>query len=252
MALLFATNSADRVDCGSGASLNNLSAFTAFAWVYVIGTMNAFNGRVVNKGDVGSATKGKEPISITTGDKWFIEIDRAGVNAAATGFSAITFGKWIFIATTYDETDGPRIFDGDLSTEASEKQYSSRTVGDGATDADSSSELWLGNRSIGTANRAPNARIACAGYIAERLTITQIRKFQWNILACLDFDVRGLWILHGVDTQPDMSGNLNNGTVTGPTTIDHVPLGPLVFDVASPYRIVTGVTATAGLVKIVA
>ena len=230
MALTFTDNGAERVDCGSASSLDDLSPFTFFAWIYIDGTGFRF-GRIVNKGeDVKEFAM--DGTASQNASKLYLGVNTDATDAVAAADTDQTTGEWRFVAGTYDTTDGPRLFSGNLSTAVSEESYTTRTVGTGSPVGDGSSDFWIGNRSSGTTNRAFGGRIAVVGAIEALLTVGQLKAIQYRPAACLlHSQTVGFWVLHGTGTQPDYSGNGNSGTVTGATAGAHVPLGsPFAFD----------------------
>ncbi len=214
------------VDCGSAANLDNWTALTVLTWIYPTEAAQFTIPRIFFKGSKYLATS-----DIITGNQQFrLQINRATTNAAAqTVDGALETNKWLFLAGTYDESDGPRIFKGDLTTTVSEVSYDSRTVGAGATSSDATDALRWGNRESSPSDtHGFRGRIAAVAYINQRLTLGELKTAQFKIAAWVlstgntkDFHLFGF---NGTGTQPDWSGSANNGTVTVATVADHVPL----------------------------
>lgn len=156
----------------------------------------------------------------------FFQITRATTNALADCESAYSNNAWQCVATTYDETDGPRIFVGSLTSALAEVSYATApTVGSGATNADNTETLKIFNRT--TLVGAPAGRAGNFMFWNRRLTLGELRTHQWRPHAS-----SGLVVWHnyneGTGTQRDYSGAKNTGTVTGATYLSsNVPLGVL-------------------------
>lgn len=209
----------DRVVVSASAEINNLTACTFLAWAWA-NTKDATLRRVFQKSP--TATSFGKSIRLDTAEI-FWRVYRAGVDATARVEPAEWKTKqWMFVAGTYNESDGPRIFLGDLRTAAGEKSYIERTVGDSATDSDDD-ELWVGNRKLDSA-RAWDGPISRVQYFDKVLSLGEIRAQQFypvNTPSCV------LWLELGW-TESDLSGNGNDGTTTGADTWPH-PLPPQPF-----------------------
>jgi len=153
------------------------------------------------------------------------------VGRATTGADAVssdnffTAGKWWFVACTYDESDGPRIFHGDLTTTVVEaSSYATRDVGSGDTVSTSSDDLNLGYRA--SLSRTLDGRVAYYHFIDARLSLGQIKGLQFQSARA----VANTQILMypGIDgsvtTITDYSGNGNDAAQVG--TGQAVGVGP--------------------------
>lgn len=123
-------------------------------------------------------------------------------------------------------SDGPRVFYRDLDTANStvtEATYASRTVGSGATQT-TVTALVVGNRSASPFNVAWQGTISTLIWHNARLTQAEL-----NVWAERPQPLAGTTRLFmelgwaGTGTQGDLSGNGNNGTVTGATAANHAP-----------------------------
>lgn len=219
-ALHFGVASSDRVDCGNGSTLNDLTAFTVMQWAYP--TAQTFNRRFFDKD--GKKIGGWDSADVS--DIRLI-VSRATTNgdARTTGLN-LALNTWHFVAFTYDETDGPRVFGGRLDAAASEASYTTRTVGAGGTTADSTGNFVIGNRTTGASNVAFEGRFAWTAAWNRRLTLAEIQAQQFRPFCKSSDGCVGFWHLGwaGTGIQPDLSGNGNNCTVTGATVADHAPL----------------------------
>ena len=229
MSLIFGSGGAtgERVNVGSDASLDNLSAFTLLAWVYRTGTKA--DGGLYNKGMF--VAQDRHPnwnLRGNDGATPTLSVDRATTDAGATGDNTadvIPLNTWSFQAATFDATAGPKLYRGTLRVPAVEFTYASApVVGAGALADDSAADAFIGN-DAGLAKAFPG-RIAVMAVLNRVLSLSEIRAWQFRpraMAGCV-----GYWQLgfRGTGTQPDWSGNGNAGIVTSATVGDHVPLGP--------------------------
>jgi len=237
MALTFGANSSDKVDCGSGANMDDHTAFT----MIIIGKISSFGagGRFISKGDdIKELRRG----SASNRLRLFVGRATTDANADSSG-GELNMDQWGLIAGTYDESDGPRIFVGNYedATPAdrvvAEVGYTSREVGVDGTTADAANNLFIGQR-VGTENRAPGGDIAVGMYISKRLVLADLISLQYHLRNLVETE--GYWILgfDGTSSVPDYSGNGNNGTPTGLVLADHAPLPPpFGFDIGWQGRV---------------
>lgn len=202
----FNNTSGRYVEAAGSSSINNFTALTFWLWFYA----DAFQS-----GDRWWSKFGQELINnFGDADDFYLSIDRATTLAEAASNENFATGKWWFLAGTYDESDGPRLFKGDLDTAVAECAYTTRNVGAGATNS-STGVLRVGTGYNFTTGQ-PDARVALFGLRNDRLTLTQIRRLQYAPLMA-ESATKLLWWLgyNGLTNVPDLSGNLNTGTVAG-------------------------------------
>ena len=218
MALTFGSTN-DDADFGAAASIDDLTAFTWLMWIFPTTLTNL--RRIMVKGPVE-----EKQFIIRTNDVAEMHVARATTAAFATSNNnSMVVNTHEFYAITYDESDGPRIFRGTLSTEAVELGYSSRVVGADGTTADATGNLVIGN-AHSTKTVPFQGDISVGAVYAKRMILAEIVRYQWRILSDTDCKLLCHLGFAGTGTQPDWSGNGNSGTVTGATVSDHVPLGP--------------------------
>lgn len=225
MSLLFGATNSDRVNFGSGASIDSLTSWTWILWMYP--TSNTGSQSFIGKGTGGTAgRKNLERKSSDTDDYTFFAF-RSGTDALAetTGVNR-PLNAWKYLAMGYDDTDGPRIYHGDLNNAAVEASYSTRTVGTGVIDGDAALDWFVGNSSANT--EAFVGRIAVVQIFAANIGIGRIRQQQFKPRNAQDCRLLCHLGYNGVSTQYDLSGNENHGTVTGATQAPHVPLGAYI------------------------
>lgn len=235
MALTFGAATSDRVTLAAG--LNDLNAFTVLMWHF---PTTVTNGRRL--WDKGVDVKG---LALTPSLQLEQKVGRATTNAFATVSAALATGSWQFVASTFDESDGPRIFTGGLASTASEPAYASRTIGAGTSSADSGSPFCVGNIEGAGSTFAYQGRIAVFAHFRRRMSLQEIIRWQFQPYTDADCDIFMQLGFNGTGTQPNLTslGNGINGTVTGATVADHVPLALAPSAAWVPTRVI-GSTVT--------
>lgn len=225
MALDFGTVSDNYyVDCGNMGSWNPASGgFSIVTWIYPTGW--GTDAWFITKT---SAWRGFYLNAETNDSK--IHMLRAGTSfcfaRSNTGF--LTLNIWNFVAGCLDldgASTAQHIYHGTLSSLMSEVTYSSRGAGSGYDDI-SSATLRFGRGDPANTYMAGN--IAFVAIFDKQLSLTECQMIQYFPLRCINIgNLKGFWFLGftGTGTQPDLSGNAYNGTVTGCSLADHVPLG---------------------------
>lgn len=239
MSLQTVDASSDRIAVAAASSINDQTAFSTLQWVYL--TAFTSGRRMWSKGE---GTKNLAMEFNNTPNGLFFDVARATTGAlASTNNNQYSNNAWTCICSTYDESDGPRVFIGSLTTALAEASYVTRDVGAGATNTDSANDLLIFNR--GNLNGAPAGRVGEFMYWNRRLTLGELRTHQWRPHAS-----SGLVVWHnyneGTGTQRDYSGAKNTGTVTGATALaNHVPL-PAMFggDLQQSYVVSTNPSLT--------
>lgn len=238
MALQTTDASSDRIAVAAAASIDDQTAFSTLQWVYL--TAFTSGRRMWSKGE---GAKNLAMGFTQTPNSLFFNVVRATTEALADLVSnSYASDAWQCICSTYDESDGPRIFIGSRTAALAEASYVTRDIGSGATNTDSANALLVLNR--GNLNGAPAGRVGEFLFWNRLLTLGELRTHQFRPHAS-----SGLVVWHkyneGTGTQRDYSGNKNTGTVTGATALTtHVPLVPSFgFDVK---RAIAAVAAGGG------
>ena len=220
MSLTFGAATSDRVNHGTGFA--NLAAFTAWCWVY---PTTITNGRRF-LGNIGGGAFAGWDLSFTgAGGALLWEINRATTPSSTKTSTALTTNSWWFLAATIDMAAGTvgRVFVGSLSAAVAEAGYSSNTNGSGAQKDDSANALIVGN--IPGATSAIQGHIACAGVVNRVLTLGEMEQLQYRPRKLPGTLLLCNYGWNGTGTQRDLSGNGNDGTVTGATVGPfHVPV----------------------------
>lgn len=153
---------------------------------------------------------------------------RGSTNMAyETSAANLTTNKWWFVGVTVDQGASAgakvKVYVGDLATIAASQSFATAT--DGATfRTNASTEFRIGSS---VADDSPwKGRIAnTLFWPGVVLTQAEIQLHQFllrpRVAGC---KVAAVYGYNGTGTQADWSGNANNGTVTGATVADHVPV----------------------------
>ncbi len=209
----------------SGASLDNTDAITVLVWVQTDQTGDV-DMCIMTKGvNVGPRFL-LNPIGAATA-----EMPRASVflsiNAPLGNLASYGANKWVYLAVTMDlaGVDGDQmILCGDLNTIATEpSSYNVQAVGSGADSDDAAGDMNVGRLTDATRWRGD---IASVMIFDTNFSVAEIKAQQFNPIPIKKPVLHTYYGFNGTGTQADMSGNGNNGTVTGATVADHVPLRP--------------------------
>jgi hypothetical protein len=226
MAFQVAVSSTDKITVTNPLTFGAGTALTHVMWVYRHAA-NVSANRGMNKGITDVLVR------FNSANLWEFNITRAGGIALAdvADTALLLLDTWECIALTYDETDGPRIFRGTLTTPMTEVTYLTRTVSSGDTSADSG-DLWIGNRSAAGSLSAP-LRFSHYAMYSRRFELGELQahRFDWRPRP----DCLFLYDIHGTGTQLDRSGNGRNGTVTGGSIANHVPIRSAASRRVLPY-----------------
>lgn len=209
----------------ASATLDTWTTGTLIWWCYPTSVSNYY--RLASKG---TGTPGYDVLLNAAGNAGAIAINKqcggVGCNARTVGGVAVA-NAWNYIAIAHDYgagATGQQIYRGSLAAFAAEPAYDNRDAPAGAVNDDSAA-----NVSVGAYNSASNY---FAGIIAAfmcwdvKLSLAEIQQQQFRIdrpivqrANCVLFSN-----YFGTGAQPDLSGNGNNGTVTGATAAAHPPL----------------------------
>ncbi len=218
MALTFVSGGSNRVDFGSAAALDDLTAYTAILCVYPTDTTSG--RRFFNKGADNNGTAVWWDWS-TAGDIACV-CNRATTDATAIATSPLTQNAWQELAVTYSNALGFNVYTRPLTGLFTETSYTGTPVaGSGARLDDSAQSLIWGNRD--EIDAAFGGAISCAKFFSAKLTLAELNQHAYgdpHLASNLVYAELG-W--NGTGTQIDYSGNGNDGAVTGATVSDHAP-----------------------------
>jgi hypothetical protein len=130
------------------------------------------------------------------------------------------------VAVTADMTT-PTIgmYWGNLTTTVAAKSTGTQTNGSGSVTSDAARLFMIGNRDEATPDAPLQGRIGIAMVVNRAMSAAEIAA--WQFRPRVVAGTVGYWVLTGSGTQPDLSGNGNNGTITGGSQADNPPLGPI-------------------------
>lgn len=218
--LVFTAGGSERVDCGSAAALDDLGTWSVIVWAYPTGTSHAANRQMLLKSASGSRFFA---LSSTGAGRFVIFSDHsttAGQGLSAT--STYSANVWQVFAGTMDTPGGggnPRLYYSSSPTTAlAEVSYATQTKPVGTITTDASGVLLLGNATA--FNRGFPGTIGMVALFNAILTLADLEairispRFAWTFSSCLGFWKLGM---DGTGTQLDLTGNGNDGTVTGAT-----------------------------------
>lgn len=262
MSILFDANG-ENINHGSGSSIDDLpnaGTCTWLGWVYMTGSIDNLHVFTMDGPTFGTRAGLLLLLDGTTGDIRAI-VRRATTDADyVTNSAPIAASTWTFVAVVYDASAGAgeiiNVYTGDLSTIATEESYGTATDGSGTATADASNNKWIGNLQRADTFEF-DGRIARFGYYSNAMTLKEVQMLQfaptrtWNTGA----NCRLLCDYYDTNTVHDLSGNANNGTVTGATAAVHVPLMvPFgsddynIYEIAAAGgRIMSSLTGSGGL-----
>lgn len=222
MALVFGAATSDRCDIGSAAALDDMTTGTAWLWTRIttLTTPRCFFGK-----------NAQLACNIANPSALNIRFIRAtsGTNIIyTTSDNPLATNQWLFIAASWDfnaSSGRAKIYTGTLTDLATERTYGTAQDGSGTLQSDAAAPFHWGNSGV-----APTPALALPGSIARCglanrvLTLEEIRQLQRGPRPVAG--LLGAWELgfDGTGTQLDRGGGGFNGTVTGATLGDHVPL----------------------------
>jgi len=218
MALTFGATTSTRVNDGSAAGIDNLTALTLLCWVRI--TTLTSNRTFASKRTAGAGWF--LGLSGTAGDvQFFADRATADTTYTTTDTPLATTGAWRFLAATLDQAAGAGalmgIYGGSLTTPATARALSA-TDGSGAFSADAAAALIWGNNSAFTvAIQGDVAQVALFGAV---LSLADIQSWQLRPRVTVGGVVAKAFHRlgnEGAGSQQDYSGNGNTGTVTGAT-----------------------------------
>lgn len=238
MALNFSSDS-HYVNCGSAASLDNPTALTCLAWFYNTNGDTQDNCFILTKFKTSpdsyyTFVLGRQ--GQASGRRMAMEMARAttGLRAESTqnqwSNNTWHFGAWVMDSAGANADQ--KLYIGSLTAIAAEVSgYQTQRVGAGTLRDESTASLYIGNWDGSTPWWQPAGILAFVGLWRRALTLGEIQAQQFRPRPTADCVL--FMHLSNASTVPDLSGNANNGTVSGASVVDHVPLGPW-FGVSVP------------------
>lgn len=223
-------NSTDIIKHGTSTAFDNQAAMTFCAWINPSNLNSDEEGvilKVKNSTFAGSQlTVGDLFAGASTNSYWFF-VAHATTHAESHGaIGSITIGSWKFIAGTFIDGGGaPKLYQGTTPEDLVEATYSVQIAPVGARDDDSVGGPTVGGRWNGSAVDIPfPGKIQYPAIFNRVLTLAELKvvmEFPLNIK-------NGLLLMPrygSASPERDLSGNGNDGTVTGATvSADEPPM----------------------------
>lgn len=229
-ALVFGAATSDRVNMGSAADIDNLTAHTVIGWFYPTALTS---GRFLfSKADFGQPAGQRGGMTIrlsgTTGNLEAVW-DRTGVVQYITNDTPLSaLNKWYCVMLTADQGQAQplRIYTGDLATMLAERTYGTANAGSGTFGTDDTLNFMVGNHPTGFTS-AFQGRIGMIALFGSVLSLANAQSWQREPRLTLPGGVTALRFTRlgkdGADAI-EYSGAAN-GTVTGATQGNGGPYG---------------------------
>lgn len=228
MALVFTQSAQHWVNHGQASAVDNLAqnanGFTLCGWVYR--TANGVNQTLCSKD--GAGTTGFNFLidnGNAEGGLRFIVFRATSINDYQSSGGEVALNTWTFVAATFQDSLSTEmdIYTATLGNLASEVSYAVTSNGSGTPTDDSSIDLYVGN--VVRADSNPIAgRIGNWLIFDTRLTLPQIQLVQYSPLAIRANCVLNCDYHDSAANQGDLSGTGSDGTVTGASSADHMPI----------------------------
>jgi len=240
MSLTFGGAASDRINCGSGASHDNITAGTVALIAYPTSVGVAYDPRFFQKGlFAGGDSRFLTFVRASSRLEGLIQRSTTSIDAIAnlSDFSAWALSTWMLVAFTWNDAGAStdqRLYVGNQTTAPAEpSSYTTQQVGSGTTSDDSARDWILGNNQNN--GNAFIGEIAVQGVWSRQLSAADLAAWFKNPTEV----GANLVMLHsigsnGTDTQFDYSGNANAGTVTGATVSTNKPPTGLWTPVINP------------------
>jgi hypothetical protein len=202
------------------SSINDLSTLTICSWIRP-DSIGENTGRLLHRGNAGADRK---LINLFATNCLRFIVARASVTADAQGNTGLTYGNWYFVACTYDETDGPRIYIASPGGSIAESGYTSRAVGSGSTTSDSTHQPVIGNRNQASGDRSWDGVIAEHMWFNSILSLEEMRIVMNGYPTRLGSGLK-MWLrfMTPGSSEHDWSGNGNTCSMTGTVLAPHPP-----------------------------
>lgn len=224
MALDF--NAANRkIVVPNSATLSGMTEFSKIIWVLPLDTPLKDDG-IIYREDSGGALAIRLIVDNSGFMQYFVARD-TDFGFKVNSSLPLTVGAVSCIGITFDTTDNLDMYIGGPNTDLASPTFSSDTDGAGAL-SDHDGLLTLGNSEDNQATRFFTGAQSVFKLYNKRLTLDEmiIEQYRHSNIAnrVLAFDIgRNV----SGSTQGDLSGNGNDGTITGAVDTAHAPIRPI-------------------------
>jgi hypothetical protein len=190
---------------------------TISMWAWTAPTTLSTTGRIFGKQAVAGGGGFINFRLTATSGALRLAVDYSGTDATSDSVGGVVVaGQPNFIAATFDGTNAPKLYSGNMQTPVSEVSYSVQTAPVGSRVTDASGPVMIGNTTSG-GTVSWSGTVWTAGWISGVLyDVKQLQALQEGTLPP-KIATGGYWLLgqNGARVVIDQSGNGNNGTITG-------------------------------------
>jgi hypothetical protein len=248
MSLLYDA-STEITEFGTGTSLDNLDPITIVLWVYLLtlgngaGNDSTYYRKTVDNQNL-QRLRGLS--NGAGGGSFAMSVGRSVVAATAVAdvslFANYSLNQWICLVAQADTTTAGNnlLFVGSRTADIAEPSvYTVQTNGSGTVGNNNGASAGIGS------NGGPqftNGMIGFVGVWNRLLNFGELLEQQYHPQPTAGIKLFNFPGFNGTGTQPDWSGNGNNGTVTGATVDVQMPLGPIFgYDPTPEYNVTSAV-----------
>ena len=202
----------DLINIGSAANLDNHTALTYTAWVYVEGGGENNLGEIYTKSPAGGTTK-QFRIENRGGAEQTNSLDMAIVTSgtsrqARAATDSLSFNAWHFVVTNWPGSSAPKLF-----IDGAEPPYATQTNGTGTDTSEANDSGIIGNR--GNADRTFDGQMAYVSIHNASLSVVEQEELRYHALSIPNGIVAALPLWGNASPEVDLSGTGNAGTLTG-------------------------------------
>lgn len=211
-------------NAGQTTPVDNMTVWTAFAWLYYAGTPNASQnmmpltkgGRIatqINRAFMQFRDDG----TYTNGLLGFVE--RATTNSQYAFNNALSDSTWTFCAINFDDARGTgarfRIWTGTTPANLTQRTVTVVTEGSGTPTDDSGQDVTVGSRSSDDARGFPGDIGGLVGLVPDTLTLAQLQQIMSGVIPN---GVTPAFLTDMSTLVPDLSARPAAAQITGTTT----------------------------------
>lgn len=223
----------DKVSVAPAASINDLTTFTALVMEY---PTTLSNSRDLISKYRGASNEGWDfSNGPADGTLLYTEVSRATTDSQYRSSSRNrSVNNWYCTVVTVDQGATPvsHHYVGAYNAALGEPTYSTANAGSGAFQTDNARSLFIGNRDVASPATSYQGVLAIVALYNRVLSGAEIEQWRTRPSRSIGSGCV-MFIIIGNDgstgTQVDLSGNGNDGTVSGPTTTGNVQLPLALF-----------------------
>lgn len=214
----------DLINVGSGSSLDNLSSYSICAWIKPSGYGEGTFGRIYDKGGKKTFFLDNDATAPSATLRAIIDYDIGSDTARSAEANFIPLNVWSFVCMTWSGNSAASSISF-YKNGVESSSYGQETGGSsGNAVSDSSDDGILGNNAGAT--RTFDGLLSNPHIFNRAITTVDILNIM-NFPGTITNALVGFWTLFGDSAENDLSGNGNNGTLTGTTASSDGP--PISF-----------------------